>query len=183
VKIRPSNRAAFTLIELLVVIVIISILATLLTPGIQKAVEKARSIACAANLRAIGASVQAYLADNDNIFPEIEPYPSNPVYTGDKKVGGMLDILGPYGVVDKTLQCPADLHGADNFAKEKSSYMWNPIADGENQNAVTIYGRRVHLLKKLTRLSLCSDFTSESGVGPHSGKVNVLYADGHVKVR
>lgn len=182
-KTLPSHRAAFTLIELLVVMVIVAILATLLTPGIQKAVDKARSVACAANLRSIGSAVQGYLADNDNTFPEIEPYPSNPVYTGDQKVGGMLDVLGPYGIVDKTLQCPADIHGADNFAKEKSSYMWSPIADGENQNAVTIYGRRVHLLKRLSRLSLCSDFTSDSGVGPHSGKVNVLYADGHVKAR
>ncbi len=179
----PVRPSGFTLIELLLVMVIIAVLASLVTPGIQRAVEKSRSVACAGNLRSIGVAVQGYLQDNDNTFPEIEPYPSNPVYTGDKKVGGMLAILGPYGIAEKTLQCPADLRGANNYAKEKSSYMWNPIADGENQNAVTIYGRRVHLLKRISRLSLCSDFTSESGVGPHIGKINTLYADGHVKVR
>ena len=176
------SRRAFTLIELLAVIAIIAMLAGLSSPSIQRTMEKSRSAVCAMNLRSVGVAVQLYLQDNENIFPIIEPYPSNPVYT-DSQPGGMLDVLGPYGVDAKTLQCPTDMHGDKYFVSEGSSYMWCPYADGENVNAVTLYGRRVHMLKNLSRLSMCSDFTSASGVGPHSGKINTLYADGHVIAR
>jgi len=183
VKIKFRNRSGFTLVELLAVIVIIAVLAALASPGLQRAIDKSRSVACSGNLRSIGGAVQLYLGDNENNFPIIEPYPSNPVYPADQGVAGMLNVLGPYDVEAKTLQCPIDLHKDNYFAQEGTSYMWCPMADGENQNAVNIYGRRVHLLKNLSRLSLCSDFTSPSGVGPHSGKVNTLYADGHVVTR
>lgn len=179
----PVNRSGFTLVELLAVMVIVALLAGVLSPVLQQAIEKSRSIACAANLRTIGSAVQLYLQDNNNNFPIIEPYPSSPVYPPGQGVTGMLDVLGPYGVVAKTLQCPTDMHANNWYVQEGSSYMWCPLADGENQNAVTLYGRRVHLLKSLSRLSMCSDFTSASGVGPHSGKINTLYADGHVLAR
>ena len=182
-KINPTNRSAFTLIELLVVITIIAILASIAAPGMQRAIDQSRSVACAENLRSVGVAVQLYVGDNENNFPIIEPYPSNPVYPPEQGAKGMLDVLGPYDLAAKTLQCPVDVHKDNYFSQEGSSYMWSPRADGENQNAVTIYGRRVFLIKNLSRLSLCADFTSASGVGPHSGKVNVLYADGHVMSR
>ena len=184
-KTKSLRRSGFTLIELLAVIVIIAVIATISTPGLQRAIEKSRSVACAGNLRSIGTAVQLYLGDHENNFPIIEPYPSQPVYPADQGAAGMLAVLGPYGVEAKTLQCPTDAHEDNNFTKEGTSYMWNPTADGENLTAIMIYGRnnRAHLLKSLSRLSLCSDFTSESGVGPHSGKINTLYADGHVLIK
>ena len=175
-----TNRTGFTLVELLAVMLILSMLMGLIFPNLQRATQNAQSIACAANLRTIGTAVQLYIQDNENSFPIIEGYPTNPIYPSDQGVGGMLDVLGPYDIEAKNLRCPTDMQKDRYFLSEGSSYMWNPIADGENQNAVTIYGRRVHLLKSLVRLSLCSDFTSPSGVGPHNGKVNTLYADGHV---
>ncbi|HEY3328481.1 MAG TPA: type II secretion system protein [Capsulimonadaceae bacterium] len=58
-------RRAFTLIELLVVIAIISILAAVLFPVFASAREKARSTACASNMRQIGLAMLAYAQDND----------------------------------------------------------------------------------------------------------------------
>ena len=65
---RASSRG-FTLIELLVVIAIIAILAAMLLPSLQRAREKAHSIACLNNLRQLGVAFALYLQDNREVMP------------------------------------------------------------------------------------------------------------------
>ena len=62
-------RAAFTLVELLVVIIIIAILIALILPTLSGARRAARGIACASNLRQIGACCYEYLATNSWRLP------------------------------------------------------------------------------------------------------------------
>lgn len=63
---RPGR--GFTLVELLVVIGIISILAGLLMPALEQAIESGRTIRCASNLKQIGIAQQSYLEDHRYYF-------------------------------------------------------------------------------------------------------------------
>jgi prepilin-type N-terminal cleavage/methylation domain-containing protein len=67
---RRALRGAFTLIELLVVIAIIAILAAILMPVLNKAVQRAQGIGCLDNLRQMGTGWIMYAHDNnDNLCP------------------------------------------------------------------------------------------------------------------
>lgn len=171
------SRSAFTLIELLITIAIIGMLATLMIPTLKGVMAKAQSAKCSGNLRAIAGAVQACALDNEGYYPEIESMPSNPVYQG-KQVNALLAALGPYGLTEAALRCPADMaRTASYFKKEGSSYMWRPLADGELTSAPKITRRGRERVVPSSRLPIASDFT-----GVHLGRFNVVFGDGHVRM-
>ena len=65
----PRHSRAFTLVELLVTVAIIAILATLLLPAISKARTKAKTIACASNMKNWATATQLYADDFNDILP------------------------------------------------------------------------------------------------------------------
>lgn len=66
---RPARHSGFTLIELLVVISIISILASMMLPGLAGAKEKGKITNCINNLRQLGIANTLYVDDNDFRYP------------------------------------------------------------------------------------------------------------------
>src|SRR5688500_16634579 len=63
------NHTGFTLIELLVVISIITILASMMLPGLAGAKEQARIAQCLNNMRQVGIAIKLYVDDNDFRYP------------------------------------------------------------------------------------------------------------------
>jgi len=63
------DKKKFTLIEILLVIAIISILAALLLPVLNKGRTRARVISNVSNLKNIGIAATMYAQDYDNVFP------------------------------------------------------------------------------------------------------------------
>lgn len=181
-----KRRDGFTLIELLAVMAIIAIMATMLFPQIGKFQERAQSVVCMNNLRQIGIGVLSFVGDNNNEYPVIEPDPQNPVYPNDTSdpdaivAKPLLDVLGPYGLTDAVLKCPADIKKDNWYAKTDphTSYQWRVMLDSENAAAPKVYGGRrgysVRIVKP-SRATICTDYENV-----HSGRLNRLYADGHV---
>jgi prepilin-type N-terminal cleavage/methylation domain-containing protein len=66
---RGSDRRGFTLIELLVVIAIIAVLAALLVPAVQSALESGRRAFCLNNMKQIGYALYYFSQDNNDRLP------------------------------------------------------------------------------------------------------------------
>jgi len=182
---RPSlsrSPDGFTLIELLCVMAIIAVVMGMALPGYTSIREKSDGVKCQSNLRQIGASLQAYVGQNDGVYPEIEPDPSQPIYPPESEAKGILQTLAPFGLVEDSVRCPADAKSFNYFAKRGTSYEWAPYVDDELQSAPQIFTRRGQFTVPLSRLIVCFDTERVHGMRANfKSKKNYLYADGHVR--
>ena len=64
-----AKQEGFTLVELLVVIAIITVLAALLLPTLESALEQTRRVSCLNNFKQIGIAATMYGADNGEYLP------------------------------------------------------------------------------------------------------------------
>ena len=175
--IRRRLSGGFTLIELMVVLVIIALLAGLAYPALQNAILNAKSTKCAGNLRAIGGAIIQAASDNNNQYPEIAQAASNP-YPAGSDAKNLIDTLSPYGLTPDALKCPVDMGGSPSaYAQYGSSYEWNPAFDDEVTVTPIIYWNGTTTIPVNSgRVRLCTDFNAI-----HSGRMNILYGDGHVR--
>jgi prepilin-type N-terminal cleavage/methylation domain-containing protein/prepilin-type processing-associated H-X9-DG protein len=173
---RRHHLLAFTLIELLVVIAIISLMVTLTLPSLQAAMQKARSMKCAANLRAIGLAASQCATDNNNQYPAINQAAA-PVYPSGSNATNLIGALGPYGISINSIQCPIDMQSQKSaYSQYGSSYEWDPVFDNEPVNSTVVYiTPTVAVPVNSSRVRLAMDFNAI-----HRGRPNVVYGDGHV---
>lgn len=94
----------FTILDLIAVVSIIAILVAIAAPNLSDYLRKAQEVRCMANMRSITFGLRAYLQDHGNVWPQ-GPSPE----AGRAWEDYWLGILRPYGITDKTWQCPSTL--------------------------------------------------------------------------
>lgn len=187
---RARKTRAFTLIELLTVIGIIAILAAILIPVISKVRASANTVSCVSNLRQLGAAVQLYTQDYGNFpYPNAgaDPERPNPIW--------FVHLL-PFVDQEKLIQPDSIYHCVECANTHPTrvgqrTYGYNGQMGGVKPLEVMKPAETVVIGDGVLAVS-----AEESGGSNsywffelrvfdardfvHGGKVNLLFADGHV---
>ncbi len=194
----------FTLIELLVVIAIIAILAAILFPVFARARESARASACLSNLKQLGLAWHMYADDFDEYFP-CDNHASNPHLQ-------LVRQLEPYVKNYQIFYCPSAVkYGFDSLLATPENWAAGNIgyysfsfdrlpadvtpAQPSKETWIDwhflnkrVWGNQPRVLTELSDSDcwLMTDFFCKpTKIKIHTsgiGAMNVLYADGHVKL-
>lgn len=118
VQTHPKVARAFTLVEVLVVLAILSVLAALVIPMINRAMVSAKSSACASNMRQIGVAMMTYASDYGGELPETS-------HSGDASLSWIYTLSRYLGDMDEIRICPADPRREALLAGNGTSYVLN----------------------------------------------------------
>jgi len=125
----PPVESAFTLMEVLVVIAIIIGLAAILIPSLNSALESAKATKDLSNLRQIGALMQSYLNDKDQVLPATATWTGTtatpvlyPKYVGSRRI-----FQSPF---DKRPALETDLAAPVSYSINTNMYVASPGISG-----------------------------------------------------
>lgn len=191
-----NRNRAFTLIELLVVIAIIAVLAALIFPAYQSVQGRADAAKCMTNLRQIGVGLFAFASENDGVFPiagmviqrgAVDPNTQKPAWT---------EQLAPYVGNDwKIFQCKSAAKAVacnketSYFLGARAAFLQEGTSAAVRQSKITspsrliLAGDNLHAGFSVTDADKDDYSANCPFAGPpcHSGKSNILFADGSVR--
>jgi len=189
------KKSAFTLIELLVVISIIALLAAIALPVFNKAQEKGRATADAANIRQIGIGIQTYLGDSDDQMFSLTGAGGGgsapaawPVILHNKYVPNWKVFRSPFDRITRTRPdtekepVPVSYGINQNAFDTNVSKFVSPSQFILSAPAMTAGKEIVFAGTSQTNVTLSMPTSSANKQGTHSGRnqINVLFGDSHV---
>jgi prepilin-type N-terminal cleavage/methylation domain-containing protein/prepilin-type processing-associated H-X9-DG protein len=200
-----ARKGAFTLIELLVVMAIISILASMLLPALGKAKEQGITIYCVNNLRQLGLAMQMYGDDSNDRLPVSSANITSPnvgAFNGNPTP--WTAALLPYYQNTNLLRCPAlnTRYNQSGFSYFMGSEAFAILASGSSNEVSTnasvilrsINTPSYYVLSgdcnyaasptnaDLNNIDVDTLFNPPNLPSPiHNSRVNILFADWHVK--
>ncbi len=187
----------FTLVELLVVVAVIAILTGLLLPALNKGRERARSASCFGNLKQAGTALQMYAMDSNDYVPYAQSWKNlsltEPNGTISSRRPTFVERLSPYYRKLKVVQC---VSGSSELESLGNNWHTNYTANwrfGCSSSAEISPVRTLGKCKQPTIAAILLDgqnktrYTMAFGGSfsrpdnRHSGRWNILLADGHVQ--
>ena len=198
-----GTKRGFMLIELLVVVGILALLAAILFPVLVAARGRARTTACTSNLRQLHLALSLYVADDGGYLPPYYTGIGRQITRGDGTTFILPDqsedltaSVAPYVQAADVWFCPSDRFarqdsavGGRDFNNRFTSYHY--VAGVVYRQGVP-YPVRLDTRDPATfplltdhKSGTVLDWPPATGPGPysHDGRFNMLYRDGHVKLR
>jgi len=130
---RSPVRGGFTLVELLVVVAIISILAGLLLPALEAALDAARTTHCANNMGQMGRTAFMYANDNDGYYGFGHPLSSGSwnedleQFEPYLELEVMVSAWGAKAKMDRMLICPSYGYELDVLAHQPQTSVGDEV--------------------------------------------------------
>lgn len=203
---RLGARSIFTLVEMLVVIAIISILASLLMPTLQKTLKSSRGLFCQSNLRQNASAMHMYVNDNAGFFPN-QYRQGTPDYTNQPQywIAIYQNITTPK---QSALWCPEDTrsggarynalsfpgyknaNGSSNLPTSYSTHqkassarygIFNNTATGKPFSMASCRQPSITMLMCEANGFWYKSMWDGDFIIMHNGAVNIGYVDGHAK--